>query len=583
MLKDIIWTGPWELTMHKTLWSAQELALAKCMALPYNEDDSTIIARIETTTKIALIEFLNISFVRVMTHPSEESFRNELLQTIDQKYQKIFDGFIKKILPELGYQDLLWQHQKQGLCDTYFKQVNLLAWEMRTGKTNTAISISKLHKVRRTIIIVPNVAKWTWFFDLTNTDPKKGRVITQFHELYFSILDSNKSKTVKAFEERFIIINFEAIEKHLAHILSLPIGHIIIDEAHYIKNFNSARYKNVAKVVDANPTAKITMLTGTPIANRVNDLFAYLKLGKHPLAANYALFLRDFSQSSQGRGNEIKITGVKNANDLWMKLSNFMLRKRQADCFDIPPKNFSQVWFELDDYKEEYDIAVRELLERDGKSNLDSCIHSINIVVAKSKIKGIIEQAEMIISEGKKVCIYSSYKEPLAMLMEHFGKRCVKVDGSVTDASEKQRRRDEFTRNEEVVVFLGNMQAAGIAIDLSISNDMMFTNFPLSPGHISQSMERLTNGNKQEIVNIWYMMCRDSIDEHLFSLVAEKTADANAVIDNKQTSMEYVNVQEVLIKRLREQYNIPIKNGETEINQGSQTADREPALSDGAE
>jgi SWI/SNF-related matrix-associated actin-dependent regulator 1 of chromatin subfamily A len=567
--------------MHKTLWSQQELAMAKCLALPYKEDDSTIIARIETTTKTALTEFLNLSFVKVMTHPSEASFREELLQTIEQKYIKLFEGFKKKMLPELGYQDLLWDHQKQGLCDTYFKSVNLLAWEMRTGKTNTAISISKLHKIRRTLIICPNVAKWTWFFDLTNTDPKKGRVITKFNELYFSVLDSSKSKTVKAFQEHFIIINFEAIEKHLAYLLRLPIGHVIVDEAHYIKNFNSARYKNVAKVVDHNPEARITMLTGTPIANRVNDLFAYLKLAKHPLATNYAQFLRDFSQSSTGRGGEVKITGVKNANDLWMKMSNFMLRKRQADCFDIPAKNFSQVWFELDDYKEEYDAAVRELLEQSGRSNLDSCIHSINIVVAKSKIKGIIEQAEMIISEGKKVCIYSSYKEPLAMLQEHFGKRCVKVDGSVTDASEKQRRRDEFTNNPEVDCFLGNMQAAGIAIDLSISNDMLFTNFPLSPGHISQSMERLTNGNKQEIVNIWYMMCRESIDEHLFSLVAEKVADANAVIDNAQVSMEYINVQEVLIKQLREQYNIPVKNGEAQINESSQGAGAELAVSDG--
>lgn len=561
MLRDITWKNNFCIEMHKLLWSPQELSLATCMALPFNGETSVITAEFKTTTKTALLEFLKVAFPRVMTHPMEEPFKIELLQRIEEAYQKLSDGFMEKVLPVLGYEDLLWHHQKQGLCDTYFKLVNLLAWEMRTGKTFTAASISKIHQIRRTLIVVPNSAKWTWYFDLTNDDPKKGRVVTKFNELYFSILDSRQSRTVMAFQERFIIVNFETVEKYMEHLLSSPIGHIIIDEAHYIKNFNSKRYKNLKKVIDANEGTRITMLTGTPIKNRVNDMFAYLKIAQHPLASNYAEFLRTYTESTKGRGAEIKITGVKNSEDLWRRMSNFMLRKRQADCFDIPPKNYAQVWFELDDYKEEYEAVVKEMLENTVKSNLDSSIHSMNIVVAKSKIKGIIEHAELIINEGKKVCIYSSYKEPLRMLEEHFGKRCVKVDGSVNDAAEKQRRRDEFTRNPEVEVFLGNMQAAGIAIDLSVSNDMIFTNFPLSPGDIAQSMERLTNGNKKEIVNIWYMMCRNSIDEDLFELVAEKTADANAVVDNAQTSMEYVNVADVLFRRLREKYGKEVESG----------------------
>lgn len=559
MLRDIVWTSPWEVTLHKTLWSTQELALASCMALPFDAEKSTIVAKIDTTTKTALLEFLKIAFVRVMESPQEEVFRTNLLNGIDAAYVNLYELFKEKHLHKLGYEDKLWQHQKEVLCDTFNKQINLLAWEMRVGKSYAAASISKIHAIKRTIIIAPNVAKWGWYFDLTNTDTTKGIAVTQFNELYFSILDSNNAKTIKAFQERFVIINFEAIPKHLDHLLKYPVGHIIIDEVHYIKNFNSSRYKNVGKLIEANPDAKVTMLTGTPQVNRVNDLYSYLKIGKHPLATNYAGFLRDFAQSSKGRGKELKITGVKNSEDLWRKMSNFMLRKRQADCFDIPPKTFTQIWFELDDYMDEYNAIVQEILETTGKSNLDSFIHSINIVVSKSKIKGVIEIAEDMISQGKKVCLYGSYKEPLQMLEAHFGKRCVKVDGSVTDAAEKQRRKMEFTHNPEVVCFLGNMKAAGVAIDLSVSDDIIFLNFPLSPGDISQSMERLTNGNKKKRVNVHYTMCKESIDEDLFQLVAEKTADANAVIDNKQTSMEYVNVSETVIKHLREKFKIPEK------------------------
>jgi len=546
MLKDVEFTKPYEITMHKKLWSEQELALAKCMWLQHDVDNSIIIADLSKTTKTAVLEFLKVAFVRIMEHPSEEAFKNDFLARIEAAYEKLYRLIGEKYFPKLGYADKLYNHQKEALCQMVNKNVNLLAFEMRTGKTKIAGSLSKMLNIQRTIVVCPDVMKWGWFYDLTDK-------ITEFNDLYFTILDSKKSKTLKAFDERFVIVNFEGIPKHKAHLLSRPVGHIIIDEAHYIKNHNSARYKGVKELIAANPGVRVTLATGSPIVNRVNDLYSYLKLVGHPLGENYTQFLKDFSTSSQGRGKQMKVTGVKNTQELWAKLSNFMLRKRQAECFDMPPKTFNNIFFELEDYKDEYELAVKELLEKKDAVNLDSSIHTANIVVAKSKIAGLIEFIENMIEQDKKVCIYGSYKDPIGMLEEHFKERCVVVDGSI-DGFEKDRRKREFTDNPEVKVFIGNMKAAGVGINLSVSNDIIFMNLPLSPGDIMQSMMRLDDPNKRECVNVYYAICRESIDEYLFELVAEKVADANAVVDNKLVDHAYVNVQDILISKLREKY-----------------------------
>lgn len=549
MLKDITFSKPYEVSMHKRLWSEQELALSKCLWLKHDVEESVIIADLTTTTKVALLEFLKAAFSRVMEHPAEELFRNDLLKEIDARYDKMHALIAERYFPKLGYQDKLYHHQREACCQMVNKKINLLAYEMRTGKTKIAATLSKMLNLKRTVVICPDVMKWGWYWDLTDK-------ITEFNELYFTILDSQKSKTLKAFQERFVVVNFEGIPKHFAYLTKEPIDHIIVDEAHYVKNFNSARFKNLKKLIDANPDARITLLTGSPIVNRVNDMFAYLKIAGHPLAENYSAFLRDFSLSSKGRGNQMKLTGVKNSSELWSKMSNFMLRKRQAECFDMPPKTFSKIFFELDDYKDEYEAAIKELLEKKDATNLDSSIHTANIVIAKSKISGLIEFVENMIEQGKKVCLYGSYKDPIHMLEAHFGDRCVVVDGSI-DGHEKDRRKRMFTEDPNISVFIGNMKAAGIGINLSVSNDIIFMNFPLSPGDIVQSMMRLDDPKKKECVNVYYAMCKESIDEYLFELVAEKVADANAVVDNKLTDHSYVNVQDVLLKKLREQYNMP--------------------------
>src|SRR3990172_10473628 len=99
--------------------------------------------------------------------------------------------------------------------------------------------------------------------------------------MYISLLDANKARTIRAFQERFLICNFESLEKHMKHILSSPVDHIIIDEAVKIKSTSTNNHKMCAKIIEANSNAKVTMLSGFPIRNRVNDLYAYLRIAGH--------------------------------------------------------------------------------------------------------------------------------------------------------------------------------------------------------------------------------------------------------------------------------------------------------------
>lgn len=576
MLKDIQFTSYYEITMHKTLWAQNELALARCLNFHHNMETQEIVCDLTVTSYVSITEFIKECFQRVWNHPAEAHFKAEVIKNIDDRYAQMQLVFNDSYLPKIPYANKFYLHQSDTLFQSVNKQYNFYALEQGLGKTLIAGSMSRMLGIRRTLIVTPASLKHNWLKELCGP-------ISQFNEMYFTILDANKAKTIKAFQERFVICNFDSLEKHMAHILSLPIGHIIVDEAVAIKSTSTNRYKQVEKIVRANPDAKVTLLSGTPVRNRVNDLFAYLKLVNHPLGSNYAHFLREFTISAKGRGNQIRITGAKNTDVLWRQISNFMIRKRKEDCLDLPDKIYSKLHFELNDYQEEYNKAVKEALESSGKTSLNSSVHSINIITAKAKLKGVIEFAESIVDQGEKVVIYTGYTEIIKALEAHFFDKCVMINGSV-DSKKRSELVDKFMKDENCMVFIGQTLAAGTGLTLTAASNMIFCDFPFSPADLVQCEDRIHRIGQKNAANIYFAIASGSIDEHLHQIIADKAHDAARVIDRHTGSvMVNDNIPEILISKLREQFNMPAKDDQTETEQVQQEKDTEPVIGNAGE
>lgn len=552
MLKEFNWVAPRTLEMAKKLFSESEISLARCLNLTVDIDRMVVTANLETTAKRALFEFIQESFRAFSHNLDATSYRKEFYKDLQIKYDEIYNEFYTQVLIKAPYHEKLMDHQKHGLATMAHKQYNLLAYEQGLGKTLTSATLSKIYNYKRTVVICPKIVTMNWFRDLTSWG---------YNELYFSIFDANKYRCIRAFQERWVIINYEQVSNFFNELTKEPIQHIIIDECQNIKNFNSLRSKNILRLIEANPSARVTLMSGTPIKNRVNDFFAYLKLTKHELGNNYAKFLRDFTNSKSGRGGQLQVGSGRNLGDLFKKTSNFMIRRTKEECLDLPPKIIYKYRFELDDYRQQYLDIIKELAERKDVSNLNSCIHSLNIVLAKAKINGIIEMANGILEQDRKVIIFSGYNEPLDMLEKYFGKVCVRIDGSVS-AQNRDQRIQQFLTDQATTVFIANMAAGGVGINLVNCSDVIFTNFPFTPAELYQAEDRTHRIGQTKSVNIYYTICSDSIDEYLYELIVEKATDINNLIDKGKEVVDMGSVPERLFKHLIEEYER--NNGKTE-------------------
>lgn len=538
-----------QVRFHKKLWDESEVILGRCFNFTIDIDNGTIICDLHLTSKKSLYQFIKLGFKSFSEAESTRNRREVFFDKIDMIYIELnthADSFSKKLLP---YYDKLYTHQKEVIAESFYKKYNFMALEMGLGKSLVSASLSRVHQIPITVIMCPSAVKWNWFHDLI----KFG-----YNQLYFTMLDAVKRRTFRAFQERFIILNYDIIDKFANELLSKDIGHFIFDEAHNLKNHLSNRSKNVNKLVHAYSNARITFLSGSPIKNRVNDIFSYLKMTGHELGHSHKKFLDQFTIVSGGRGGD-RVMGGKNLQDLHVKLSNFMIRRTKQECLDLPEKIFLQYKFELDDYREDYNKIIEEMSQQKSISSLTRNIHSLNIITAKAKEKGIIELAETIISEGRKVVIFGGYRDPLNSLQDYFKDRCVKIDGSV-ESFMRNELVNKFINDSECMVFLGNWVAAGVGINLVNASDIIVQSFPLTPSELYQGIDRLHRIGTMFSVNVHYTFCEDSIDEYIFSILEDKEGEMNAVIDQGKEVLLRENINELLIKKLLKRDDIIFEN-----------------------
>ncbi|PCI96633.1 MAG: hypothetical protein COB15_09605 [Flavobacteriales bacterium] len=527
---------------YKHLWTVDEVEIAECLWL--RRDQNLFYADIRKVEPYALHSFMVKIFPKAMTSPGMIQYRTQLGKHLRKMYNDSYGEFIDNYYSKTNYPKELYVHQKRSLSYMLHKQYNLLSFEQGLGKTITAATISKVLSIPRTIIICPSLVKWNWFHDMTGD--------WGFNELYWTIIDANKSKSIYAFRERFVVINYEMVQKHLKYLTKDEVGHIIIDECHMIKNHKTkTRYKPIDELVKAFPKARVTLLSGTPVTNRVNDLFSYCKLTKHPLGKNFTKFKDRYTITSGMRGN--KVIGSKNLDDLRLRMSNFMIRKKTEECLDLPKLIINKYYFEVGEFKQEYDQALEEFYNSKKRYDLASAsekgkasiemkanIHTLNRLAATAKVSHISGLVDKLWNEGRKAIVFAGYKAPLHELQQIYGDKCVMIDGSVP-AHKRQQMIDKFKTDPNCHVFIGNFRAAGIGINLVNAKDVIFMNFPFTPDLLEQPYKRAHRIGQTENVNVYYTIGKDTIDEHIFEMIVNKTQDINNLVDKDRKGVVHYN------------------------------------------
>jgi len=464
--------------------------------------------------------------------------------------------------------------QEAGIRFAMNKDKVLIADEMGLGKTIQAIGYINVYdnEIQNTLIVCPQKLKYNWKKELEKWLITKRKI---------TVVDTKKDFPVR--KDGIIIINYDIIydlKKKIDDMGEFDL--VIADEAHYMKNKTAKRSmailgthpydarkmasEDIKKPVQ---TKKALFLTGTPIDNKPQDLFALLHYLEPKRWNNYYSFITKYCGARQGRyGIEYdtpKDSDMEALQDLLR--STIMVRRLKKDVLkDIPPKTRSIITFESSTKERAEELQIRDELRKEteeliafieiAKSNDDlskfnkytnelqekqriffETISQQRATLGLQKIPHIIEHAEKTLKTVDKIIIFAHHREVVQRLHQHFGKKSVMLIGGAA-ADEVTDIVDDFQNDPNIKIFIGSILASATGLTLTAASTVIFGEFDWRPTTIIQAEDRAHRIGQNKNVEIHYLAAKDSIDELMIRSFINKAGVNDKILDKKETSGE---------------------------------------------
>lgn len=427
---------------------------------------------------------------------------------------------------------LPYPFQKQGINWLLNKPRAILGDDMGLGKSLQAAIAALETSAKKILVVCPATLKLNWAneilpFEKNVTVIEKGWVVG-----------------------RFTIINYDKLHTFYDKIVKEKFDVLIADEAHYVKNMKSRRSKYLAKV--ANKIKRVWLLTGTPIANRPIDFYNLLKICKHEIGQRKDYFAQRYCGGTLTPWG-YDTSGASNLRELHFKVQDVIFRRTAEEVLDLPELVRIPIFLELSS-KKNYEKAVEDYFRNKYELSLDEDSeyynsdpelgrHLVELSVlrrytALEKVRdgSTMELINNVLTEGKKVVVFTNYLEVIDNLKEQLkDEGVVTVDGRLS-TKERQTNIDKFQNDPKIKVIICNIKIASVGITLTAAQVGVVNDLDWSPANIMQSEKRLHRIGQKNNVRILYPIYKDSIDSIMYDLISNKIKNINQAVEGKKTA-----------------------------------------------
>ncbi|MDY0040754.1 MAG: DEAD/DEAH box helicase [Desulforhabdus sp.] len=145
-------------------------------------------------------------------------------------------------------------------------------------------------------------------------------------------------------ESLFKITNYEAVLRDVMILSRFKPDVVILDEAQRIKNFAT----KTAEAVKSIPRKHALVLTGTPLENKLEDVYSIVQfLDPHMLAPLWRFAAEHFMLSRDKKG---RILGYRNLDKLSERLKAIVIRRRKEEVLsELPDEIVNNYYVDLTD------------------------------------------------------------------------------------------------------------------------------------------------------------------------------------------------------------------------------------------
>ena len=417
-----------------------------------------------------------------------------------------------------------------------FKYGALLS-EMGTGKTKSVIDtvnwLIKENKLlpQKILVVVPKSILENWEEEIKiNSD------------LSSTILIGKKEKRLKFLEKDviFYIINYEGVRVIFDELFKIKWGMIVLDESTKIKSRKAQVSKLLFKLKDKGERRII--MTGSPMTEEPFDIFSQFKFLKPEVFGTSFMLFRDQYAVMGGYGG-YEVIHWKNLEELKNKVFRHSIRFSKKECLSLPPKIFTQEFFNFTDkQKEVYKRLKRDfIVELKGETIITPTIMSRIMKFSEVSSGFLIKQDEKTLEKkiitfddnpklevlkdilertNEKTVIWTRFRWEVELLENYFKKEKLNYSVIHGDIKNRQEQIENFNKKNRFIIC--QIKIGSLGINLQSASIVVFFSLPYSYGDFIQAIDRCHRiGLKHKVLYI-SLLARNSIDIHIHKILQDK-------------------------------------------------------------
>jgi len=440
----------------------------------------------------------------------------------------------------------LLPYQLDGIAFAAGACRSIIADEMGLGKTIQGIGLAAYlaaeANIRKVLVICPASLKSQWQAE-----------IGRFTDLSAQqILGSAAERTDQyANDAFFTICNYEQVMRDILAIEACEWDLIILDEGQRIKNWEA----KTSRVIKALRSPFALVLSGTPMENRIDELFSVVEfIDDRRLGPAYRFFNQHRMVDESGR-----VLGFENLDQLRARLAPILLRRTRANVLgELPPRTTNLIRIPATDEQAELNAqhmqTVASITAKSYFTEMDfmrlqkallmcrMAADSTSLVNKQlpghsSKLEKLEELIGQLTAEpDRKVVLFSEWTQMLDLIearLHAAGAGFVRLDGKVP-----QKKRQQIVRTfqtDPACRFIIMTNAGSTGLNLQAADTVINVDLPWNPAVLEQRIARAHRMGQKRPVQVYILVTDDTIEERLLDTLSAKKELALAALDIDST------------------------------------------------
>ncbi|MGM3306030.1 DEAD/DEAH box helicase [Anabaena sp. WFMT] len=347
-----------------------------------------------------------------------------------------------------------------------------------------------------------------------------------------------------------VITSYALIQRDIKQFQSVSWQIIVLDEAQNVKNSDSKQSQAVRQL----ETTFRVALTGTPVENRLQELWSILDFLNPGYLGNKQFFQRRFAMPIEKYGDTSSLMQLRSL------VQPFILRRLKTDkdiIQDLPEKQEMTVFCGLSTeqaqlYQKLVDESLVEIESAEGVQRRGMilallvklkqiCNHPSQYLKLATlaehhsvKLQRLEEMLEEVLAEGNRALIFTQFAEWGKLLKPYLEKQLGREIFFLYGSTSKKQREEMIDRfqhdPQSPPIMILSLKAGGVGLNLTRANHVFHFDRWWNPAVENQATDRVFRIGQTRNVQVHKFVCTGTLEEKINDMIESKKQLAEQVV-----------------------------------------------------